>query len=65
MEIVLIAFLYFNTVSKPIAYMSGYVYSNMSECWADAEEVKQRLMETAPNKDSYVNVQCIVMPKEV
>ena len=63
MDIVLVALLYASTLSTPNVYVSAFVYTNMAECTKDAEEVKTRLMETKPLSDSYVNVQCIVMPR--
>jgi hypothetical protein len=63
MQIVLIALLYTTTIAQPHVYASAYAYSNIQDCLQDAEEVKTRLMETAPNSDSYVNVQCVVMPR--
>jgi len=63
MQIVLVALLYATTIAQPNVYISSHIYSNMRDCLQDAEEVEARLMETAPNSDSYVNAQCIVMPR--
>ena len=63
MQIVLIALLYATTIDQPNVYISSYIYSNMRDCLRDAEEVEARLMETAPYSDSYVNAQCVVMPR--
>jgi len=63
MEIVLVSILYLSTVSDPAALVSRYVYSDMRECLEDAVQVEYELMQNAPNSDSYVNVQCVVMPR--
>lgn len=63
MEIVLVTVLYLSNLIPPAAYAERYVYSNMSECLEAAEKLEYALMQSAPNSDSHVNVQCIVMPR--
>jgi hypothetical protein len=65
MDIVLVVVLYLSNAIPPVAHAERYVYSDMSQCIEAAENLKYSLMQSAPNSDSRVNVQCIVMPKEV
>lgn len=65
MQIVLIALLYATALSEPSVLSMSNVYSDMESCLKDVVDVEAWLIETAPNEDSYVSVQCIILPKEV
>lgn len=63
MDIVLVVVLYISNLAPPAAHAERYVYSDMNECLEAAEKLEYVLVQSAPNSDSHVNVQCIVMPR--
>jgi hypothetical protein len=65
MKVVLIALLYATPLSEPSVFAIEQTYSDMQSCLQDAIDVETWLMSMAPNEDSYVDVQCITVPREV